>query len=295
MSLHLTVDLLSPAECPENIGLLVPVPPETGLQSLEKVTIAGAEVIDRHHAVSGHQEALLVLPRRGQPIAINYELKLGGKSPAGMFKGQKSYTALPDAVSERLQRLLNNTTSISERERLVITFAADNFSYGPRAEIPVAAQVLCGLASGNCVDINGFLISAMLQNNIPACYFAGYYFPDSDRSSSADGMHCWISTYLDGAQRHWDLPYSLKLGKPTLSPGLDHIGGHHVAMSTGMDLTFEVGGSAFQTHYLAQPLWLLPAGRVQTASVSCRAQPLSSAGNDTIPRNEALTQIQNNL
>lgn len=295
MSLHLTVDLLSPGECPESIGLLIPVAPETEYQSLEKITVTGAEVIDRQESVNGQQEALLALPLGDQPIVINYVLRLDGQAPAGVFRGQEPCAALPDAISERLRRLLDNTTSAYERERLILTFAADSFSYGPKAEIPVTAQMMCGLASGNCIDINGFLISAMLQSDIPACYFAGYYFPDCGHSSNADGMHCWISTYLDGAQRYWDLPYSLKLGKPTLSPGLDHIGGHHIAMSTGMDLTFDVGGSLFQTHYLAQPLWLLPAGRIQTVSVNCRAEPFSSTGNDTILTNEALTQIQNNL
>lgn len=101
-------------------------------------------------------------------------------------------------------------------------------------------------------------------------------------------MHCWISTHIDGKHRDWDAPFSLKRGMKKLRPGLEQLGGAYIAMSIGMELAFDIRGVVYRTRYLAHPSWLLPNGRMQPASVNCRAYPRSSTfadhGNDDTVR-----------
>ncbi len=276
MSLRLVIDVNSTDECPESIGLIVPLAPTTEYQRQLDIEISEAGSVDSLRSKCEAQSVLFVTPRSNTPMSVTYRLDLRETGETDRSDSQKHPTALPPEITTRLQDLLQTAPSMSEREQRIIDFAARHFSYGPLASTPLAEQLVCGLGSGNCIDINGFLLSAFAGAGIPARYYAGYYFPASDRPMAADGMHCWLSTHIEGERRYWDLPYLLKRGTKELRPGLEQLGGAYVAMSIGMGLAFDVHGISYQTHFLAHPTWLLPNGKVQPASVTCRADfPLS--------------------
>ncbi len=284
MSLRLIVDLKDPGECRDSVGLIVPIAPTTERQCQLEIEVPGAESIDTLRSTDEGQSVLLVAPPRSGSISIAYSIGSGGSGTPNFPACQKEYLNLPPAITVRLRDLLHTASSMVERERRIIDFTAEYFSYGPLASTPIAEQLVRGLGSGNCIDINEFLISALLGCGIPARYYAGYYFPSRDRPSNADGMHCWISTHIDGKQRYWDVPFSLKRGMKKLRPGLEQLGGAYIAMSIGMELAFDIRGVVYRTRHLARPSWLLPDGVMQPATVTCRAYPAPSAiadhGND---------------
>ncbi len=273
MSLRLIVDLKDPGECRDSVGLIVPIAPTTEHQCQVEIEIPGADSIDALRSTDEEQSVLLVSAPKSGSMSIAYSIGSGGSGTPKLPACQKEYLNLPPAITVRLHDLLHTASSMVERERRIIDFTAEYFSYGPLASMPIAEQLVCGLASGNCIDINEFLISAMVSCGIPAHYYAGYYFPSRDRPSNADGMHCWISTQIDGKQRYWDVPFSLKRGMKKLRPGLEQLGGAYIAMSIGMELAFDIRGVVYRTRYLAHPSWLLPNGGMQAASVNCRAYP----------------------
>ncbi len=276
MPLRLVVDLKDPGECRDSVGLIVPVAPTTEHQCQREIAIPGAESIDTLRSTDDGQSVLLVSASKGSPMSVAYSIGPGGSGTPNLPACQKQFLGLPPAITDRLRDLLHTASSMAERERRIIDFTADYFSYGPLASTPIAEQLVCGLGSGNCIDINEFLISALVGCGIPARYYAGYYFPSRDRPSTADGMHCWISTHIDGKQRYWDVPYLLRRGTKKLRPGLEQLGGTYIAMSIGMELAFDIRGVVYRTRSLARPSWLLPNGSMQPASVTCRAYPAPS-------------------
>lgn len=282
MSFRLTVDLKDPGEGRNATGLLVPVAPMTEHQRLIGIEISGAATRYTVHDIGGRQRALFLLKPEIGPTCFTYNFEPGVPGATEMPACQEGDIGLPAAVVERLHRSLEGASSNSERERRVVDFAAQHFSYGPRADTPIAEQLACGLGEGNCIDINGFLVAALVSCGIPTHYYAGYYFPRRDGPSDADGMHCWISTHIDGERHYWDVPYSLKRGLIQIRPGLNHLGGTYIAMSVGLDLAFDIEGVTYRTKYLAQPSWLLPDGDIRPASVNSRARPFPDAKDVTV-------------
>lgn len=251
-------------------GLLAPLPPALNHQRLQRIDVIGARQQTWLQADNG-QEALLVTPEENERPCLVYTIDLCRLQADSSSPREPDRDCLPPYLEAEICSLLRGAVSDTERERRLIDFATERLSYGPRATRPIASQLACGLGSGNCIDINRFLVAALASCGIPTSYYAGYYFPPGVPPSLAEGMHCWISTNVDGSQHFWDVSYSLKYDSRSVPEGIDHLGGLHIAMSVGMDMAFDIDGVAHIAPYLAQPLWVFPNGELRTADVVCHA------------------------
>jgi transglutaminase-like putative cysteine protease len=257
-------------------GLLVPVPPNTGLQSTISVELPSGWRSRLVRSDDGAQQAYFVEELSDSRAAVTYNLQLSETTPVTPFISSRRTPTLPKAVSRRITQVLTAATTPREKEQAIIRFALEHFRYGDRARVDVGEQLSCSVATGNCLDINGFLIDAFALAGVPCCYYAGYFFPDAGPDVS-DGMHCWLCTSVNDDHHYWDVPYTLKAGKAALYEGLGPIPGTYVSMSAGHGIRFALGLGNVELPFLACPVWIHQDCSAVTASTTARLLSRSSS------------------
>jgi transglutaminase-like putative cysteine protease len=179
------------------------------------------------------------------------------------------YTEAPPALREAVEAEVATAGSDDEAVRRIVDFVAQRFDYGARNPELTTPQLVCDIASGNCIDINTILLSAFQAAGVEACYRAGFFFKTPEPGTRADGMHCWVTTRVAGRERHWDIAHCLQTGRIPVVPSLNPAGGLRVAASTGRGLTFALEDVTTEPiSHFARPHWVFADGGVMEAEIT---------------------------
>lgn len=260
----------------ESRGLLIPVPPATSHQEFLGLSLPPSWEKRALSETFSNQGAWLVTAMRDKadPPRLTYRFRLReGDVRQEHFRPFDNPWARP---SEDLRRQAREVAAGagSTRARIdsLVAFTARHFDYGPRSHFGEGDDAIpslqCDLTTGNCVDINTFLLGALYAVDIPATYYAGYYF-EAGAEPIADGMHCWIATLCDGQLLEWDIAHHLKRGLDPVAPALNPVPGTRVAVTFGRGLAYPIENLSPFGH-LVQPHWIPPKGKASLASITAR-------------------------
>lgn len=150
--------------------------------------------------------------------------------------------------------------------RAIVADTSARFDYG---EVPpeqrwyhgqdAVPQVAC--ASGNCIDINTYLVAALRAAGYPTAYLTCYFF-DDDPSGIDSGMHCWVRTSADGVVEDWDIAHFKKVGRSDVAAALNPVPGRRFALAYGRDHHYRWGGLDIRVATPSRPMWVLEDGGV---------------------------------
>jgi hypothetical protein len=117
---------------------------------------------------------------------------------------------------------------------------------------------LCDRTEGSCVDINAYLIAALRAAGYQAGYLYGLFVPEEKQDWCEDG-HCWVATRHNGIVQDWDIAHHLKMGRRSITPGLNPKPGVRLPLAHSMGWSLPALGLN-ATKVLGIPLWLTDAG-----------------------------------
>lgn len=172
--------------------------------------------------------------------------------------------------------LTAGATQMAEALERIVAATAAKFRYDhPDHRFNEGADAVpalsCGLTPGSCVDINTYLVASCNAVDIPAAYFAGYFFP-RERHGVTNDMHCWVVTWAGGVQQEWDIAHHIKAGRNRIVPGYNPKPGHRYAMSFGRGHRYVVNDLIVTFSHFSEPEWLMPDGRTKRASLTARLE-----------------------
>lgn len=217
-------------------------------------------------------QALVEVVPEAEDVTFHWAFQRGGAVyPEAMFEQRASkYTRAAADLVDEVEALIAGAGSKDEALRRIVDHVAGMFVYGHRNDDLYEGQddmpQLCGMTQGSCVDINAFLIAYCRAAEIDAGYVAGYFIPEEKRTSTTD-MHCWVVTRTEAGVLEWDIAHHMKMGVPTIAPGLNPKPGVRVAMSHSMGWTIPAL-SVRDLKLLAEPMWLLPDGTWERAQLN---------------------------
>lgn len=257
------------------LGLLVPKAIDTDHQRFLGLDFPqGWQMTDLIESTSGQQAVLLI--GNTATLALTYHFKDASQAltPDDYARFDNRYTRASLDLKKVIAGL--RCSDGLETAQNIITHTAGLFDYGHPEDrfndghdsVPVIA---CGTAKGSCVDINTYLISAFTAADVPVVYFAGYFFP-KERGGITNDMHCWISTWVDGAWLDWDVAHHMKmgLGPEDIRPGYNPRPGQRQAITYGRGLQFPIGDTAMIVSHFGEPLWVYPDGKTEKALIEAR-------------------------
>lgn len=266
------ISLLIPEGGPDKVvaGLLVPIPPHTAHQRRTSITQPVVASLRRVKALNAEQEAFFLpgLDGAGTRFAFGLE-QVEGASPEAHWRPLPSRYSTPSTeLAHHVVDLVKDAPTRQAAVDILVDFTASLFDYDhPKArfcdgkdEVPL----LLTLTKGSCTDINTFLLSALYAVEIPATYYAGYFF-EHGKPRQTSGFHCWISTLADGIHRDWDIAHHIKNGTREIMPGLNPVPGERVALSHARGLRFKVDDTEVQFTHFAYPYWIFADGTYEPA------------------------------
>lgn len=256
-------------------GLLIPQAITTPYQEFAGLKIAsdGQQRVVRE---TTSEQAAIWLSGASQGLEITYAFTDSGVAmpPNRFVSFDNRYTRASLDMHQIIENLVDNNQAQTVQN--IVTHTAGLFEYGHvdqrfndgHDEVPVIA---CGTAKGSCIDINTYLISALRVADIPTVYFAGYFFPE-ERGGVTNDMHCWVSTWVDGAWLEWDIAHHMKLGlgPDEVRPGYNPKPGRRYALTYGRGLTFNLDGMELALSHLSEPMWVHSDGSAQKAKIIAR-------------------------
>ncbi|MFQ5783785.1 MAG: transglutaminase family protein [Alphaproteobacteria bacterium] len=271
---RIRVILNDPGPFGEALGLLAPIPPDTPHQRRVRIALSSGCEYTRITAANAPQSALWITAVADAAADAIFHFTPGAAEPVDtMFERlDNRFTRPPPALGAVIGALVEAARNDREKVRRIVDFTVERYRYGAGNPAGDEPALYCGVATGNCIDINTFLLSAFYAAGIPAAYCAGYFF-EADRPPVADGMHCWITTLADGVVEDWDIAHHLKRGMRPVLPGLNPIPGSRYAMSVGRGLRFAIADTVVEIGHLAQPLWILSGGKTRIADITATRLP----------------------
>lgn len=173
------------------------------------------------------------------------------------------YTVPEPALAAAARKIVAGASSEREALRRLVDDAAELFGYG-HVETPFNAgaetvPLVCGLATGSCVDINTYLLAGARAAGLRGQYLAGYWF-HPEKTSTAD-MHCWLAFEVDGETVFWDVAHGLKWAEDLgacVEEGLNPAGGRRVGVSCGRGLIFDTPAAPapLVISHFCEPYWV---------------------------------------
>ncbi len=271
-----------PVGAPEPLGLLVPDPVDTAEQQFLRLEAASAWDLEGIPSLNSSQRAKWMRRIPAELTSLDFVFRPNqARARDHLFRRfDNRFTRAPQDLKSAVTVALCCVPEGVERLRRVVDFVAAQITYGPRNLDYETPKLACGMARGNCIDINTILLAACYVAGIEASYRAGFYFQRQQVGATADGMHCWISTRIDGTEQHWDIAHCQQSGLARVRPGLNPAGGLRMTMSYGRGLVFGLGGLTTEPiSHFAKPHWVYENGSVAEAQVTVRLQaiePLAS-------------------
>ncbi len=257
------------ANAPEYVaGMLIPIPPNTPHQTLEKVELDRSWKPLRVTAEGSAQSAWSVtFPEGSHQSAITYEMTDVGDLNLAHF------TAAP-RMGLQLSNDALELSSMGERLNKIVGSLASKFRY--QSGFTNEAPLTCDILSGNCLSINEAFLQLTQIAEIPAAYYIGYFFESDQRLKSSD-WHCWISTLTNQRFENWDIAHHLKRGISDVQAGLNPVTGTRFATSVGRHLKFELPSGHTVVPHLCEPRWVWQNGISKPCEVRISLRRLPSS------------------
>lgn len=265
---RIAVEMIDRAADYDAVALIAPLGVDTEFQrflGFEAPQGWGVSVIAEPR--SGQRAAVMTPPGPDAPAVLRHWFSDQGSAlPAGVFTPER--TALTIAADE----LATEARSIAERAggglagiEAIVADTSERFDYGAvpeeerwyhgRDNVPIVA-----CASGNCIDINTFLVAALRSAGYETAYLTCYYFDDNP-NGIASGMHCWVRTRHDGVCQDWDIAHFKKIGRQDIHATLNPAPGRRFALAYGRDHIYRWRGLDIKLSTPSSPMWVLPDGK----------------------------------
>jgi transglutaminase-like putative cysteine protease len=249
---------------PEARGILMPVPPDTPSQTLLGLKTPLGLRTKTVEAQGYPQKALWMESDEALKGAWEFAIGPGKMDRAGeaFTPRLNRYTELPEGMKETLEPLrrsaLDNDRKAQElAARIFGGMAYRNYSSDASGK-DFTPAVVCGIADGNCLDMNTMLLAMLYHFHIPAAYNIGWFFPDG-QPPQVNGWHCWISTWGDH-YLEWDISHRLIKDMEEAAPGFNAFPGKRIAMSWGRGLCFRLGPLSMVLSHFGTPKWVTKSG-----------------------------------
>ncbi len=229
------------------------------------------------------QPALVIEDIPIDPFSIQFgfalcnEPDLVDRNEAVFTRLDNPFTAADQHLSEHVSNSLDNNLNNKKALEALLRLVPCMFNYSDKKGT-LNLPAFCDLKThGNCIDINTVFLSSLYCAEIRSAYLAGFFFSEVIEEKVANGMHCWMSTWLDDKISHWDIAQSLINNVNYPMEGLNQFGGLRVAFSYGRGLEFSTKwGKTRPISHFAKPHWLFLGLSVQEANIEVRLMDLSA-------------------
>lgn len=295
MKRRILIDVRDPA--PAEAWVLVPRPADLWGQRLADIAFDGVRESRTLPGRNTRCEAIALRPEPGARVRIAFTFDLGDfDAPAWVWAGQdNAHTRPSPGLEAEARRLVAGAATERDALRRLVADTVEHFGYGHVdarfndgcAEVPL----VCGLATGSCVDINTYLLASARAVGLTGQYVAGYWF-HPEKTATAD-MHCWLAFAPDGALEFWDVAHGLKWADTLgarVEAGLNPAGGRRVAMSCGRGLAFDSPLGPVEISHFSEPFWLTPDGRQSRPDLGIAVEDLDDAPHSDLPDPDARRQ-----
>ena len=261
------------------IGLIAPVGITTDRQTLLAFEApAGWSTSLVTEQATGQLAAILRGPPDDRPrISYRFDDTAGALPAAVRQLPANRYSRPSPSLCEEVAALTSGATELTEALDRIVAATAAKFHYDhPDRRFTDGTDAVpalsCGLTPGSCIDINTYLVASCNAVDIPAVYFAGYFFPE-ERGGITNDMHCWVVTWAAGLQQQWDIAHHMKMGKKTIRPGYNPKPGRRYAMSFGRGHHYAFADTVATLSHFSEPEWLMPDGSTKRARLTARLDP----------------------
>lgn len=279
MAETITVELEDCAADHDAVALIAPLGIDTEFQSFESFVPPPDWAVEIVTERRTRLTAAVMVPPAGCARArlVHHFSKRGRELAPAAFEPEKcplttaaaelASVACSLAVADRdgragIARIVADT---SERFSYASIPENERWYYG-RDAVPAVA-----CATGNCIDINTYLVAALRAAGYEAAYLTCYFVPDTD-GPAAPGMHCWVRTRHEGVAEDWDIAHFKKAEREDVHAALNPIPGRRYALSYGRSHVYPWRGLAIEISTPSEPMWVLPSGKTEWAAaltVSC--------------------------
>jgi hypothetical protein len=265
----ITVELTDCAETYDAVALVVPLGIDTEFQRFQDFKgPKGWETTIVAEQRSG-QRAAVLQPPSGSAVArlLHTFSESGSALSAEAFLPEG--TALTTAAAELAQEAGSIAAQAGGGLDGIAAIVADTsarFEYG---QVPVKdrwyyerdAVPIVACATGNCIDINTYLVAALRAAGYETAYLTCYFFDDNP-TGIASGMHCWVRTHHDGVTQDWDIAHFKKAGQSDVVASMNPVPGRRVALAFGRDHTYPWQGINISLSTPSSPQWVREDGGV---------------------------------
>ncbi|MGL4238457.1 transglutaminase-like domain-containing protein [Tabrizicola sp.] len=263
----ISIELTDTAAMHGAVALIAPLGIETEFQSflaLEAPRGWDATIVAERR--SGQRAVVLKPPSPTDRAKLVHSFSSSGpglSSDAYRPEGTPVTTAAAELAQEAQQIARSVGGGLAGIAAIVADTSA-RFSYG---EVPLAerwyfgqdAVPIVACTSGNCIDINTYLVAALRAAGYEAAYLTCYFF-DNDPHGIASGMHCWVRTRHDGAIQDWDIAHFKKANRPDVSATMNPIPGRRFALAFGRDHVYGWRDIEIRLSTPSRPMWVREDG-----------------------------------
>jgi transglutaminase-like putative cysteine protease len=263
----ISIELTDTASTHGAVALIAPLGIETEFQrfqALEAPKGWDATIVAEQR--SGQRAVVLVPPSLAARATLVHSFSASGpglSSDAYRPEGTPVTTAATELAQESRQIARSAGGGLAGIAAIVADTSA-RFTYGdmPLAEPWYSGQdpvPIVACTTGNCIDINTYLVAALRSAGYDAAYLTCYFF-DDDPQGIASGMHCWVRTRHDGVVQDWDIAHFKKAGRLDVSANLNPVPGRRFALAFGRDHVFSWQGLDIRLPTPSRPMWVREDG-----------------------------------
>jgi Transglutaminase-like superfamily len=263
ISIELTDDALMHGA----VALIVPLGIDTEFQRFR--TLEGPQGWDATIVAESRsgQRAVVLQP----PFPSARAKLLQSFSPAGPGLSPDAYRPEGTPITIAATELAHEACQIArlaggglEGIAAIVADTSARFDYG---QVPLSerwyfgqdAVPIVACASGNCIDINTYLVASLRAAGYEAAYLTCYFF-DNNPQGIASGMHCWVRTRHDGVTQDWDIAHFKKVGRSDISAVLNPVPGRRFALAFGRDHVYQWRGLDIRLSTPSCPMWVREDG-----------------------------------
>lgn len=264
-----TVEMSDTARSADAVALLAPLGIDTEFQRFAGFDAPPAwDVTISAEPRSGQRAAIMVPPGPNAPAITRQHFTSDGTALTDLAflpEGTPLSIAASDMASDA-RAIAAGAGGGLAGIAAIVEDTSRRFEYG---EVPYEERYYCNqdavpavaCASGNCIDINTYLVAALRAGGYETAYLTCYYFDDAP-GGIPSGMHCWVRTRHEGCVQDWDIAHFKKVGRTDIGPALNPVPGRRFALAYGRDHAYPWRGRQIHVPTPSRPVWLRADGTI---------------------------------